>query len=436
MSLVAQASMPFTASASGAATGLVGTIGVRVVDDEGNVVITRTTSGIIELVVGSGVYAWTYASAPATLGSYEIIWDTGSTAFASEDMLVVATPITTAGSGAPPYPTVADLSVQAQQAQRAVRGRPFTAAYTFGDDGDALPDGSTTVAVTIVNAEGYVVVNDLTATLATASGGQQVASFNLAASVLPSRDFLTCLWVATIGGVPVTQVSTIDVCDARLFALGDYGQYPEIAAKSFTAAQLEQARMDAEDRLEWECGCAFTGRYGTEEHLLGHGRESALGWGDWNRDWGSHDGTHRLVLRRPFVQALRSISRAWVDPDDSTSGVHTLNLDYARLDSHRSVIHCQPDPSDQYAGLYGDLTIGYEHGQPVADCRRICLILARQRLLHGPLDQRATQAPVEGGGSINLATPGLLGSRFGIPEVDAFCNDHDHRVRGFVSGTR
>jgi hypothetical protein len=428
-----QTAQPFTATASGATPGLVGTIGVQVVDDNGTVVIARTTADIIELAAPSGVYAWSSATGPATIGRYSIIWDNGSDVFAQEDMLVVAAPIATAGaSGAPPYPTIGTIRSQAQQAQRMVRGRAFVASYTFGDDGDAQPDAETVVNVTIVNAEGFIVANDVPATLT-----ETAATFALAPTLTPQRDFLTCLWVATIGGVPVTQVSTIDVCDARLFQLGDYAQYPEIATKGFTPAQLEQARMDAEDRLEWECGCAFTGRYGTEEHLLGSERH---GFGVWvsSWDWDGRslaDGSHRLALRRPFVQTIRSISRAWVDPDDSTSGVHALSLFYARLDTHRSVIHYYRDVGDPHGGLYGDLTIGYEHGQPVADARRICLILARYRLLHGPLDQRATQMSVEGGGTINLATPGIQGSRFGIPEVDKFCDDHDQRVTGFVSGT-
>ena len=322
---------------------------------------------------------------------------------------------------------------QAQQAQRAVRGREFVAAFTFGLDGDSLPDADTTVSVTVTNAEGTVVVGPVAATLTGA-----VATYKLTAAQLPERDFLTVSWSATVDTATEVQLSTIDVCDARLFPLGDYVQYPEIAANGYSDAKLEQARIDAEDRLEWECGCAFTGRYGTEEHLLAsrHGFADGVWAGSWAWDRYEARGVNHLALRRPFVQKLRSITRAWIDPDDDTSGTHALNLNYARLDSHRSVVHVRHDPTDQYGGLYGDLTIDYEHGQPVADVRRICLILARYRLLHGPLDQRATQAPVEGGGTINLATPGIQGSRFGIPEVDSFCDRHDHRALGFLGGSR
>lgn len=426
--IVTQVAMPFTASASGAASGLVGTIGVQVVNSDAVVVIDHTTADIIELVAGSGVYLWTASAAPATIGSYEVIWDNGDESFASEDMLVVAAPITTSGgSGAPPYPTIGTVRAQAQQTQRAVRGRAFVAEYAFGLDGDALPDADTAVNVTIVNAEGYVVVNDLAATLGEVADDEQTATFDLTPAVTPQRDAFTCMWVATIGGVSVTQVSTIDVCDARLFPLSDYAQYPELAARGFTAAEMEQARTDAEDRLEWECGCAFTGRYGSEAWRFDDRRGEAFDEFGTLWHWGRRGGVHHITLRRPFVQALRSITRTHTH--DGTTTTTQLDLDHARLDSWSSTV----DYHHRGHGLHGSLTIGYEHGQPVADVRRICAMLARHRLLHGPLDSRATQMAVEGGGTINLATPGMLGSVFGIPEIDVFVQRHNHRVTGFLS---
>ncbi len=365
----------------------------------------------------------------------QIIWDNGSGTFATETLTVVAAPIVTGGaSGAPPYPTIGTVRAQAQQAQRAVRGRQFTAAFTFGLDGDALPDNATTVAVTVINAEGYIVVNDQTATLGSVTNGTQQATFSLSAATTPQRDFFTCMLVATIGGVAVTQVSTIDVCDARLFPLNDYNQYPELAARSFTAAQLEQARMDAEDRLEWECGCAFTGRYGFEDFLLPSGDRHFPTY-DSTPYWHGCGGRGYVTLRRPFVQALRAITHSWVDPSDDTSGTYQLDLNYAKLDSYASIVHFRVDENGNT--LRGQITVSHEHGHPVADVRRIACILARYRLLHGPIDQRATQMAVEGaGGSINLATPGYAGAVFGIPEVDQFVATHNHRADGFVGASR
>jgi hypothetical protein len=107
VSILAQVNMPFTASASGAASGLVGTIGVQVVRGDGSVAIARSTDDIIELVPGSGVYAWTCDSGPSVPGDYSIVWDNGAATFAAEDLIEALAPIVTSGgSGAPPYPTI------------------------------------------------------------------------------------------------------------------------------------------------------------------------------------------------------------------------------------------------------------------------------------------------------------------------------------------
>lgn len=77
-------SSPFNTALVGAPTGLVGTVGVQIVDeDDGSVVLARTTAGIIEIGV-SGIYTATL-TAPAAGGSYLVVWDTG-----------VASPSTTA----------------------------------------------------------------------------------------------------------------------------------------------------------------------------------------------------------------------------------------------------------------------------------------------------------------------------------------------------
>lgn len=46
-------------------------------------------------------------------------------------------------------------------------------------------------------------------------------------------------------------------------------------------------------------------------------------------------------------------------------------------------------------------------------------LLARKRILRGDLDDRATQLQEANGGIVNLATPGMFGAEFGIPDVDA-----------------
>lgn len=89
MSITATAGDAFEATISGLATGLVGTLGVRVEDGQGDTVTARTVGGIVESPAGSGVYTATL-TAPSIAGQYVVVWDTGgsSARFAAEDLIV------------------------------------------------------------------------------------------------------------------------------------------------------------------------------------------------------------------------------------------------------------------------------------------------------------------------------------------------------------
>jgi len=79
-------------------TGLTGTIGYRLRDNQGADTIARTTAGITEDIAGSGIYRATF-TAPATAGQYTIVWDSGGAnpTYAPDDLVVTAT-----GYAAPP----------------------------------------------------------------------------------------------------------------------------------------------------------------------------------------------------------------------------------------------------------------------------------------------------------------------------------------------
>lgn len=320
-----------------------------------------------------------------------------------------------------------------QQFQRAVHGLPFTVDYVFELDGDSGPDAAPTYAV--VNAEGATVATG-TATLTTSA--PLTASFALTAAELPERDFYTVTWSYTVDTAPVEVTSTVDVCDKRLFPLADYSQFNDPPVLNATATQLEQARREAEDFLERECGCAFTGRYAAENWLIERRRGGryigGVGFDGYGGPWHASSGPSQIPLRMPFVQTLRSVTRAWVDPATGATGTHALDLNYFQLDRHTSTLHYHRDPTDTFSGLYGELTIAYEHGRPLADVRRICLILARYRLVNGPLERRAVSISTQDGGSVALLTPGQASAVSGIPEVDTFIARYNARVDGFLGG--
>lgn len=71
-------------------TGLVGTIGVQVLDNQGLVAVARSTANIIESPAGSTIYAAGAIVAPPVVGQYTIAWDDGAGTWASEDLVVVA----------------------------------------------------------------------------------------------------------------------------------------------------------------------------------------------------------------------------------------------------------------------------------------------------------------------------------------------------------
>jgi len=77
MSIHAQPGATFEVGASGLASGLVGTIGVRIIDTPtGTTLLARTTSGINEQPPGSGYYTVTL-TAPTAQGTYSVVFDTG-----------------------------------------------------------------------------------------------------------------------------------------------------------------------------------------------------------------------------------------------------------------------------------------------------------------------------------------------------------------------
>lgn len=88
MAEYATASGTFTAVVSGADTGLTGTIGVAITEEDGTVITARSTAGITENIAGSGVYSKTL-TAPATAGDYLIVWDNGTGDYADPEYLYV-----------------------------------------------------------------------------------------------------------------------------------------------------------------------------------------------------------------------------------------------------------------------------------------------------------------------------------------------------------
>lgn len=160
----------------------------------------------------------------------------------------------------------------------------------------------------------------------------------------------------------------------------------------FSDAQLELMRALVEQSLEDACDVAFEPRQST---------------GTPSRSAGAFSGDGSRWLSLP-VHMLRSVTAVGHDGQ-------ALDLAGVKI-SGRLVWRYDGWP----LGV-ANLTVTYTHGYdaPPLRVKRAALILAKVWLLAGPVDDRATQFATVDGSTINLATPGVLGSTFGVPEVDA-----------------
>jgi hypothetical protein len=190
--------------------------------------------------------------------------------------------------------------------------------------------------------------------------------------------------VEVVGGF----LFTIDQARATS-PLGNTTQYPTQA--------IVDARTLAETTLEDLCGVAFVPRYA---------RERVAG-----------TGTNQLLLR-PRVSAVRSVT---IDGTDYTQS----QLDALVTDGNGVVY----SPNDRWTAGYGNVTLTYEHGYDRVPPRvsQACLLLAKNWLVKGPLDDRMTSMSTDDG-TFSLLTPGIRGSYVGIPEVDAVINEFSLRV--------
>jgi hypothetical protein len=114
----------FETMVGGFATGLTGTIGVRVRDGAGGNAIARTTSTIVEDIAGSGIYRRAL-TAPEIAGEYWIIWDNGSGLFSDPELLIVSSSLTE-----PAVPAGRDLCALADVLR-------YVPGYVSADDTDA-----------------------------------------------------------------------------------------------------------------------------------------------------------------------------------------------------------------------------------------------------------------------------------------------------------
>lgn len=176
--------------------------------------------------------------------------------------------------------------------------------------------------------------------------------------------------------------------DEHYFTLAELRAEQDIVPYGDSA--IEPNRELAEQVIERACGVAFIPRRRIEVSTIG--------------------ASGRIYLLQPKVRVIEAVN----DGNDWTS-----EQVLALAGSLRGV---QWAPGTQ-------VTVTYTHGYdaPPLRIRRAAMLATRVWTTKGPVDDRATQIATDGA-TINLATPGVLGSVTGIPEVDAAIAQHDHRA--------
>lgn len=288
-----------------------------------------------------------------------------------------------------------DADDPSQELERIAVGRAGRITVVFCDVDEVPTEPDDTPVVTVLDADGNLLLEDEPATVDPDEPTRFTAV--MPAIAVPALTQLTAVWTASVDGDDQRAVTTVEVCANHLFTLArlrallnDVLTADQQADRQFTLHELRQARLDAERELEAACHQAFTGRYARELARV--------------------DRFARVNLTFPHITRVRAVAIDDGDPLDT--------------DELQTVTAGPGTGLLQTTGWTADsvVTVDYEHGRPVAGAEQAALILAKERLLRGPISDRATQrvAPGELGGTIRLLTPGQRGVVTGIPVVDEF----------------
>jgi len=278
---------------------------------------------------------------------------------------------------------------------RIVRGTAATVLVTFQNDGVATDPVPATATVEILRDNGTVLVPAGTATVKPASTTGKF-TYTLTPAQTALLDALTVKWTANLAGQSQTLTTHVEIAGGVLFSLAAARALrPLDNTTTYPADKIAEYRTLAETALEDACGVAFVPRYA-------------------RRTFGG-SGADSLVMPYPRVSAIRS---------GKLDGTAFTGAELA-------TILPQPDGtlywSTRWALGVGNYELIYEHGHPYPPPRvsRAALLLAKQWLVDGPIDNRATSMATEDG-TFSLVTPGIRGSVFGIPEVDAVVQQYGY----------
>jgi hypothetical protein len=284
---------------------------------------------------------------------------------------------------------------------QALRGLAKEISVTFTDaDGVAVDPG--VVTVTITRADGTVV------TPPTVTGtGTAAREVTLSAAVTAQVDRLRIVWTpSSVGLEPL--VTTVEVLGDLLFSIAEALVWDGAALAAIDASVLTDARTRIAEAFHRICGVAFGTRYGLGVVTdCGYGGELLL----------NHDTEDAAFAGLPVVRlsALRSVeTRAAIGGTWTAYTVEQL----AALEALPSGTLVRG--SGSWPSGTRRTRVGFEHGyaQVPLEVRRAALRLLRFQVIENDIPSRATSMNSEDG-TFTLATAGMRGAWFGLPEVDS-----------------
>lgn len=276
---------------------------------------------------------------------------------------------------------------------RVLRTAAATIEHTFVV-GETPTDSSTTVAVTIKDANG-----DTVQTANATSAGADTGRYTLDLTPRATLDLLTVEWSATIAGAAVIEADDVEIVGGRLFTLADARASDPILSSTskYPTAALTTALLETEQELEEICDRSFFPRY-RREVLDG-------------------TGTPELLLPGHDLRAIRAAS---VAPrlDSTFTPLTGAQLGALALTPDGTVIRTD-------GGVWPEgrrnVIVEYELGlvRPPADLVRASKTRFRTwcNVTHSGTPDRAVSFTTAEGTNYRIDQPGAY--KTGIPEVDA-----------------
>lgn len=290
---------------------------------------------------------------------------------------------------------------------RILRTNAATLSHTFYV-GETATDSSTTVTVSVVDANGTVVASGNATTAGAGTGRYTFA--------LPAQAQLAALsvaWTATIATVVVVEQDEVEVVGGFYWSLVEgRASDPAFAdAAKYPMADMITFRLEVEQECERICGRAFVPRYrrvvldgtGTSDILVPDGADEVVAG---------------IVLR-----GVRSVRAAKQAPRVGQTFVGLAAGELAALAMTPDGMLRRTDGRVWTEGN-SNVIVEYEFGSdaPPADLKRASLLRLRSRanIHRSGVPDRAISFQVAEGGTYRLSTPGK--ARTGVPEVDAAYN--------------